>query len=54
MNKKASALLPQTMAVKMFFVHKTATNDNLWEGDKVTYETEDTPKGQNAINVSKN
>lgn len=38
---------------KDVFVHKTATNDNLWEGDKVTYEVEDTPKGQNAVNVSK-
>lgn len=38
---------------KDIFVHKTATSDNLWEGDKVTYEVEDTPKGKNAINVSK-
>lgn len=36
------------------FVHKTSTNDNLWEGDKVIYDIQDTPKGQNAVNVSKN
>lgn len=38
---------------KDIFVHKTGTNDSLWEGDKVAYEVEDSPKGQNAIDVSK-
>jgi len=38
---------------KDLFVHKTGTNDSLWEGDKVNYEVEDSPKGQNAVNVSK-
>ncbi len=38
---------------KDLFVHKTGTNDSLWEGDKVSYEVEDSPKGQNAVNVSK-
>ena len=38
---------------KDIFVHKTGTNDSLWEGDKVDYEVEDSPKGQNAVNVSK-
>jgi len=38
---------------KDIFVHKTGTNDRLWEGDKVSYEVEDSPKGQNAVNVAK-
>lgn len=35
------------------FVHKTGTKSQLFEGDKVTYEVEETPKGLNAINVEK-
>lgn len=35
------------------FVHKTGTRDNLWEGDNVTFEVEQTPKGLNAVNVVK-
>jgi CspA family cold shock protein len=38
---------------KDIFVHKTGTREALWEGDKVTYEVEETPKGSNAINVTK-
>ena len=35
------------------FVHKTGTRDTLWEGDKVNYEVEESPKGLNAVNVTK-
>ena len=38
---------------KDVFVHKTGTRDPLWEGDAVTYELEDGPKGLNAVNVKK-
>jgi CspA family cold shock protein len=38
---------------KDIFVHKTGTREALWEGDKVNYEVEETPKGSNAINVTK-
>jgi len=38
---------------KDVFVHKTGTNQPLWEGDKVSYELEDTPRGPAAVNVSK-
>ena len=38
---------------KDVFVHKTGTRDSLWEGDAVTYELEDGPKGLNAVNVKK-
>ncbi len=36
---------------KDVFVHKTGTTEPLREGDKVSYDVEDSPKGQNAINV---
>lgn len=35
------------------FVHKTGLIDNIREDDHVEYETEQGPKGINAINVSK-
>ncbi|QQR86565.1 MAG: cold-shock protein [Flavobacteriales bacterium] len=38
---------------KDVFVHKTGTKQALYEGDKVTYEVEQSPKGPNAINVTK-
>ena len=38
---------------KDLFVHKTGTRVALFEGDKVTYEVEQSPKGPNAVNVSK-
>lgn len=37
---------------KDVFVHQTGLNDRIDEGDRVTYEVEDTPKGLSAINVS--
>jgi CspA family cold shock protein len=38
---------------KDIFVHKTAVRDRITEGDKVTFDTEQTPKGVNAVNVQK-
>ena len=38
---------------KDVFVHKTGTREALWEGDAVTYEVEESPKGLNAVNVQK-
>jgi CspA family cold shock protein len=35
------------------FVHKTGTREHLSEGDKVTYEVEQTDKGPSAVNVTK-
>jgi CspA family cold shock protein len=37
---------------KEVFVHKTATNARLQEGDEVQYEVEEGPRGVNALNVS--
>lgn len=35
------------------FVHKTGLIDNIREDDHVTFETEQGPKGINAVNVTK-
>lgn len=37
---------------KDVFVHQTGLNDRIDEGDRVTYEVEESQKGLNAINVS--
>ena len=36
---------------KDIFVHANNLIDQIKDGDKVTYEVEDTPKGPSAINV---
>ena len=36
---------------KDVFVHVNGLIDEINEGDKVSYEVEETPKGMNAINV---
>ena len=36
---------------KDVFVHKTGLTDEINEGDKVSYDIEESPKGLNAINV---
>lgn len=38
---------------KDVFVHKTGTREPIREGDKVSYEVEQSPKGPNAINVAR-
>ncbi|HEY0976005.1 MAG TPA: cold-shock protein [Flavobacteriales bacterium] len=38
---------------KDVFVHKTGTRDTLFEGDKVTFELEDGPKGPSAVKVTR-
>ena len=38
---------------KDLFVHKTGTSQTLYEGDKVSFEVEQSPKGLNAVNVTK-
>jgi CspA family cold shock protein len=37
---------------KDVFVHQTGLNDRIDEGDRVTFEVEESQKGLNAINVS--
>ncbi len=38
---------------KDVFVHKTGLIEPIREGDKVTFDTQDSPKGPNAVNVKK-
>lgn len=38
---------------KDVFVHKSGTREDLYEGDKVTFDVEQTPKGLSAVNVQK-
>lgn len=38
---------------KDVFVHKTGTREFLNEGDHVNFEVEQSPKGANAVNVTK-
>lgn len=38
---------------KDVFVHKNGTTQAIYEGDKVTFEVEESPKGLNAFNVTK-
>lgn len=37
---------------KDVFVHQNGLSENINEGDKVSYDVEEGPKGLNAINVS--
>ena len=36
---------------KDVFVHQNALTDEITEGDKVSYDVEESPKGLNAVNV---
>lgn len=38
---------------KDVFVHRTGTKEDLYEGDKVEYELEQTDRGPSAVNVTK-
>jgi CspA family cold shock protein len=38
---------------KDVFVHQNGLNVDITEGDKVSYDVEESPKGLNAINVEK-
>jgi CspA family cold shock protein len=38
---------------KDVFVHRTGTKEDLYEGDKVEYDLEQTDRGPSAINVTK-
>ena len=38
---------------KDLFVHKTGTSSDLFEGDQVTFEVQQTERGPSAVNVRK-
>ena len=52
-NAKGFGFITPDDGSKDVFVHQNGLTDDITEGDKVSYEVEETPKGLNAINVKK-
>ena len=50
-NFKGFGFITPETGGKDVFVHKNDLIDEINEGDKVSYDVEETPKGMNAINV---
>jgi CspA family cold shock protein len=50
-NAKGFGFIKPDDGSKDVFVHKNGLIDQISEGDKVTYDVEESPKGLNAINV---
>jgi len=50
-NFKGFGFIAPETGEKDVFVHKNDLIDEINEGDKVSYDVEETPKGMNAINV---
>ena len=50
-NSKGFGFITPETGEKDVFVHKNDLIDEINEGDKVSYDVEETPKGMNAINV---
>jgi CspA family cold shock protein len=50
-NFKGFGFITPETGEKDVFVHKNDLIDEINEGDKVSYDVEETPKGMNAINV---
>lgn len=51
-NAKGFGFITPDDGSKDVFVHKNDLDVEITEGDKVTYEVEESPKGLNAVNVS--
>ena len=51
-NAKGFGFITPDDGTKDVFVHKNDLSDNIAEGDKVSYEVEEGPKGLNAVNVT--
>jgi cold shock protein len=51
-NAKGFGFITPDDGSKDVFVHKNDLDVEITEGDKVTYEVEEGPKGLNAVNVS--
>jgi CspA family cold shock protein len=51
-SKGFGFITPETGG-KDVFVHSSGLLDNIQEGDKVSYEVEDTPKGASAVKVKR-
>jgi len=50
-NSKGFGFITPDDGSKDVFVHKNGLTDEITEGDKVSYDVEESPKGLNAINV---
>ena len=50
-NAKGFGFITPEEGSKDVFVHSNGLIDEISEGDKVSYEVEESPKGLNAINV---
>ena len=50
-NAKGFGFITPDDGAKDVFVHQNGLIDKITEGDKVSYEVEESPKGLNAINV---
>jgi cold shock protein len=50
-NAKGFGFITPEDGGKDVFVHKNGLSDDINEGDKVSYDVEESPKGLNAINV---
>ena len=52
-NAKGFGFITPDDGSKDVFVHQNGLDDDINEGDKVSYEVEESPKGLNAVNVKK-
>jgi CspA family cold shock protein len=50
-NAKGFGFITPDDGSKDVFVHKNDLVDNISEGDKVSYDVEESPKGLNAVDV---
>ena len=50
-NAKGFGFIKPEDSGKDVFVHKNGFSEDIHEGDKVSYDFEESPKGLNAINV---
>ena len=50
-NSKGFGFINPDDGGKDVFVHSNGLIDNIKDGDKVSFDVEETPKGMNAINV---
>ena len=50
-NSKGFGFITPDDGSKDVFVHQNGLTDEITEGDKVSYDIEETPKGLSAINV---
>ncbi len=50
-NSKGFGFITPDGGEKDVFVHKSGLIDDITEGDKVSYDIEESPKGLNALNV---